>query len=45
MHRILARFGVRSGADHRAVFHQFAERLGKLLVRPQGRARVRTIAT
>ena len=43
MKAILARFGAGPGADHRAVFHDFAERLERVLARPHGVARVRMV--
>lgn len=44
MHRILTLFAQRPVADHRLVFHAFAEGLGRVLIRRRPVARVRTVA-
>ena len=43
MKRILARFGAGPGADYRAVFHEFAARLERVLRRPHPVARIRAV--
>ncbi len=43
MRRILTLIGKSGGADHRAVFHAFAESLARVLRRRRPQARVRTV--
>jgi hypothetical protein len=44
MKHLLARFGARPGADHRAVFSGFARRLGRVMRVKRAAPKVRAVA-
>jgi hypothetical protein len=44
MKHLLARFGAAPGADHRAVFSEFAARLGRVIQVKRAAPKVRAVA-